>query len=468
MKHNLRTKLSVVIALVVLLTVAFISFFGNLFIGEQFNKYIAKLQEQKINEIVSTLSLQYEKSTGAWDVDFIHTIGMSALYEGYIAAVYDMEGRTVWDAQAHDMDLCAQVMEDISDRMVNNVPQMDGTFTSETFYFTRNNETFGTVNIRYYSPYFFSENDFEFLTALNTVLLVIGTLSLIISVLIGILMARHLSRPILKTVDVTKRIADGNYDVRIDEETGTKEIDMLISSINHLAASLEKQENLRKQLTEDVSHELRTPIAVLQSHIELMTEGIWDPTTERLEGLCEEIQRMGKLVEELENLARIDSNSIKLNKSMIHLHEIINEVIRIFEAGIADKNLTISVDGDCSAINADGDRIRQVVVNLLSNAIKYSKDGGAISFELQETEETVGFQIKDNGQGIPENELPFIFERFYRADKSRNRKTGGSGIGLAIAKSIVEAHGGTICVESEIDRGSRFKVILPKTNNRGL
>jgi signal transduction histidine kinase len=199
-----------------------------------------------------------------------------------------------------------------------------------------------------------------------------------------------------------------------------------------------------------------------------MTEGIWDPTTERLEGLCEEIQRMGKLVEELENLARIDSNSIKLNKSMIHLHEIINEVIRIFEAGIADKNLTISVDGDCSAINADGDRIRQVVVNLLSNAIKYSKDGGAISFELQETEETVGFQIKDNGQGIPENELPFIFERFYRADKSRNRKTGGSGIGLAIAKSIVEAHGGTICVESEIDRGSRFKVILPKTNNRGL
>ena len=338
MKHNLRAKLSIVIALVVLLTVAFISFFGNLFIGEQFNKYIAKLQEQKINEIVSTLSLQYEKSTGAWDVDFIHTIGMSALYEGYIAAVYDMEGRTVWDAQAHDMDLCAQVMEDISDRMVNNVPQMDGTFTSETFYFTRNNETFGTVNIRYYSPYFFSENDFEFLTALNTVLLVIGTLSLIISVLIGILMARHLSRPILKTVDVTKRIADGNYDVRIDEETGTKEIDMLISSINHLAASLEKQENLRKQLTEDVSHELRTPIAVLQSHIELMTEGIWDPTTERLEGLCEEIQRMGKLVEELENLARIDSNSIKLNKSMMHLHEIINEVIRIFEAGIADKN----------------------------------------------------------------------------------------------------------------------------------
>jgi two-component system sensor histidine kinase BaeS len=143
------------------------------------------------------------------------------------------------------------------------------------------------------------------------------------------------------------------------------------------------------------------------------------------------------------------------------------KAVKSFDVAIKEKKLTVSISGNSSNILADADRISQTAINLVSNAVKYSKEGGRISVNIFETKNSVGFSIADTGIGIPESELPFIFERFYRADKSRNRNTGGSGLGLAIAKSIVEAHGGRISVESRVNSGSRFEVLLPK-NNKSL
>lgn len=461
MKQSLKTKLSFVIAAIVLLTVVLISFLANFFINEQFNSYISRQQKQKTQEIVSSLSQQYKTDTDTWNIDFIHTIGMSALYEGYIIKVYDTQNKPIWDARSHDMSLCTQVMEDISKRMETRYPQINGKFTSETFDLTRNNIIMGSVDITFFGPYFLNENDFQFLDSLNIILIVIGVFSLLFSIIIGIFMAKRLSSPILKTVDAAKQISDGNYKIRIDEKTDTKEVERLILSINHLAESLERQEKLRKQLTEDVSHELRTPIAVVQSHIEAMIEGIWEPTAERLQSCNDEVTRIGSLVSELENLAKIDNDNQKLNKTEINLSEITNKAIKSFEVMIKAKNLHVSLNSNCPDISADGDKIGQVVVNLLSNAIKYTPDGGNIDINIFETKESAVFSIRDNGIGIPQEELPFIFERFYRADKSRNRKTGGSGLGLAIVKSIAQAHGGKVSVESQINKGSCFELILP-------
>lgn len=467
MKYSLKTKLSLVFAIVVLITVALISILANVFIGMQFNKYIIRRQDLKKNEIVSLLSWQYDKNADTWNTESIHTIGMSALYEGYIVNVYDIRNNPVWQAQKHDMSLCSQVMEDISKRMEEKLPLINGEFTSRTFHLVRDGETLGSVNIIYFGPYFLSDNDFKFLDALNVVLISIGVFSLILSVSVGILLAKRISLSILKTVDVTRKIAGGSYEERIDEKANTKEIDMLIKSINHLAGSLENQEILRKQLTEDVSHELRTPISILQSHIEAMTDGVWEPTRERLESCNDEIKRIGSLVSDLEKLHRLDSENLKLNKSEINLADIIQKAVKSFDVALEDKNLTISVNGDCPDILADADRIGQVVANLLSNAVKYSEDGGSISVDIFETSDFAGFSITDNGTGIPESELSFIFERFYRADKSRNRNTGGSGLGLAIVKSIVDAHGGKISVESQANHGSSFKIMLPKNQKIG-
>lgn len=466
MKYRLKTKLSLAIALVVLLTVALISLLANLFIGNQFKGYITAQQEKTTREIVNSIGLQFDKETNVWDVDFVHTIGMYALYDGYIVKVYDLQHQTVWDAEACDMNLCTEVMDDITHRMMVKYPKLNGKFTSKSFPVTQNGEVVGSVNISYFGPYFLSKDDFQFLDSLNKILVGIGIFSLIVSVLVGFLLAKRLSSPIYKTVGVTKKISGGDYGVRIKEESNTKEVDELIGSINHLADSLEKQENLRRQLTADVAHELRTPITTVQTHMEAIIEGVWEPTTERLQSCYDEMTRISKLVFDLENLAKVESSNLKLDKTQINIVDLSNKMVSNFETELKKKDLHVTVIGGCPDILADRDRINQVLTNLVSNAVKYTPNGGEIRITISETEDSVVFSIEDNGIGIPEKELPYIFERFYRADKSRNRMTGGSGIGLAIVKSIVTAHGGTVDLESRLNKGSCFMVALPKSKEQ--
>ncbi|MEI6578754.1 MAG: ATP-binding protein, partial [Eubacteriales bacterium] len=450
------------IALAVLLTVALISILSNFFIDRQFTAYILKQQGINTQEIADNVSSQYNIKTKTWDVNFVHAIGMTALNDGYIIKVYDSQKKVVWDAENCDTISCSQVMDDISNRMMQKYPQMNGKFTSKTISLLNNNEKIGTVNIRYYGPYFLSENDFQFLNALNTVLIIIGIFSLAFSVVIGFFMAKRLSNPILKTAGAAKQIADGNYDVRIEENTNTKELSELTSSINHLADSLGKQEALRKQLTADVAHELRTPLTSVGTHLEAMVDGIWEPTPERLQSCHEEVLRIGKIVQELESLAKVESENFKLDKTAVNPAALAQKAVSSFEAEIKNKNLQVSVEGQCSNIQADKDRLSQVFINLLSNAVKYTPEGGNIKITVSETDRNVSIKFQDNGAGIDGEELPFVFERFYRADKSRNRSTGGSGIGLAIVKSIVTAHGGTVEVQSKLNEGTCFTVTLPK------
>ena len=466
MKYSLKTKLSFSIALVVLLTVALISLLANFFIGNQFKGYITTQQEKTTRDIVNSISLQFDKETGTWDEDFIHTIGMYALYDGYIVKVYDLKDQTIWDAEVCDMRLCTEVMDDITHRMMSEYPKLNGKFTSKSYPAIQNSEIVGTVNISYYGPYFLSADDFQFLDSLNRILVGIGIFSLMVSVLAGFILAKRLSDPIYKTVGVTKRISGGDYGVRIEEEARTKEVDELIGSINYLAGTLEKQENLRRQLTADVAHELRTPLTTVQTHIEALIEGVWEPTTERLQSCYDEMTRISKLVFDLENLAKVESNNLKLDKTQINLFDLSNRMISNFETELKNKNLSFTVIGGCPDILADRDRINQVIMNLISNAVKYTPDDGEIRITVSETEKSVVLSIEDNGVGIPQDEVPYIFERFYRADKSRNRMTGGSGIGLAIVKSIVAAHGGSVDVESRLGKGSCFMVMLPKMNQK--
>ncbi len=465
MKFSLKAKLSLAIALVVLLTVALISFLSNYLIQNQFKGYISSQQAKTAHQIVESISVQYDADTGSWDADFIHTIGMYALYDGYIVKVYDKDGKTVWDAETCDMNLCIQMMDNISHRMMTEYPTINGEFTTKTFPAMQDLTEIGTISISYYGPFFLSEDDFLFLDALNKILVGVGIASLVIAVVTGIFLAKRLSKPLLKTVEVTKDIADGKYGTRILNETGTIEVDQLIDSINHLAESLEKQEALRRKLTADVAHELRTPLATVQSHLEAILEGVWEPTRDRLESCYDEMNRLGSLVSDLERLAKVESDNLKLNKTEVSLRELTEKILGSYEKELEDKNLNVKLSGNCSSISADRDRIGQVLINLISNAVKYTTDGGKIRITLSETEGSVVFHIQDNGIGISEEEIPYIFERFYRADKSRNRNTGGSGIGLAIVKSILSAHGGTIEVESRLNEGSAFMLTLPKSQD---
>lgn len=458
--RSLREQISLSILLVVLGTVALVSLLANLFINRQFEEYITEQEKTRSENIVSDLSGQYNGLTRSWSADYLHTIGMYSLYDGYILKVYNSEGDVVWDAENHDMSLCGQVMDDISARMGKS--KNSGGFVAHSYDISQGGKKIGAVSINYYGPYFFSESDFQFISALNAVLVVISVFAFLFSIAAGWLLARRIARPISKTAEIAKQISRGNYNIRFESETKIRELKDLVSAINSLASALDEQKNLRKRLTTDVAHELRTPLTAVGSHLEAMIERIWDVTPERLQSCHEEIVRLGKLVADLGRLAEIESDNLKLHKSSVDLPEIVRAVCDAMEMEFKKKKQSLSISGRALIVEADKDRIRQVITNLLSNAVKYTPENGNISITVTDSGKSGVIKVQDDGIGIPENELPIIFERFYRTDKSRNRKTGGAGIGLAIVKSIVTAHGGTVEVSSLNGQGSCFTVALPK------
>ncbi|KAF0222713.1 MAG: integral membrane sensor signal transduction histidine kinase [Erysipelotrichaceae bacterium] len=462
MKGSLRSRLTLSIAAVALVLIAIISSLSSYFINQQFKAYITKQQVSTLNEIVYSLGQQYNTDTQTWNVEYVHTIGMYALYDGYIIKVYNESNQTVWDAEIWDMSTCIQIKEDISHQMLLKFPGTNGKFSDTDFSIELMGNKIGRVNVTYFGPYFYSDNDFDFLNQLSSILLFVAAISLLVSIILGSLIAKRISSPILKTINATSQISQGDYKIRIKDRSNLSEVDHLIESVNQLASSLDKQESLKKQLTSDVAHELRTPLTTLRITIEAMLDGILEPSPERLKSSYEEVLRITNIVKDLESLAILEDGNLKLEKADVDLVDLAHQIVKKLEHQIHEKEMVVSIKGKCPEISVDSERMTQVMINLFTNAIKYTQFQGNITIEFEETMDDVVMMVSDNGSGISQDELPFIFERFYRADKSRNRSTGGSGIGLTIVKSIVEAHGGNIQVQSEVGVGSCFIVNLPK------
>ncbi len=275
--------------------------------------------------------------------------------------------------------------------------------------------------------------------------------------------------PLTKAKETAEKIADGNYQIRYGADktnTAALELAQLGQAIDHMAENLEKQEDVRRQLTSDVAHELRTPVANVSSQLEAMIEEVWEPTKERLQSCYDELGRISGIISDLEKLRQIEASNMVLEKEPVDLLELAQAVKTAFEPELAKKKLTCMVTGESAIISGDQRRLHQVIFNLVSNAVKYSTESGQILIDIHNSGKNVQLTVKDQGIGIAKEDIPLIFERFYRTDRSRNRKTGGAGIGLTIVKAIVLAHGGNISVESVKGCGSCFMVVLPKNKSR--
>jgi len=461
-KYSLQFKLTAAFLAFTLFLFSLLGIFVNFLLEKQFESYILDKITQKNNEIVSNLEMRYIDSGGKWEDTGLENIGVNALGDSLMIRVSDVQGTVLWDATKHDSGMCAAILQNLAENMQAHNAGFKGGYVEKSFDVIVGQKVVGNVSIGYYGPYYYTDNDIHFLNSLNNLLLLGTLIAAAVAIVFGAFLAKWLSSPISRVIRAAGQIAQGKYDDRIHENSNTKEIVELTSSINILAETLSKQETLRKRLTADVAHELRTPTANLQSHIEAIIDGIWQPDAARLVSCHEETIRISKLVSDLENLARFEADNLILKKETFDLNALILKIIKSFENDISVKKINVTHELAAQYLSADKDKMEQVIVNLISNALKYTPEGGCIKIRTNETSELVFISVEDTGIGISNEDLPFIFERFYRADKSRNRATGGSGIGLAIVKFLAEAHGGAVTVESKPGLGSEFTVTLPK------
>ncbi|MFZ5912160.1 MAG: sensor histidine kinase [Chloroflexota bacterium] len=279
-------------------------------------------------------------------------------------------------------------------------------------------------------------------------LLVVGAISW------GVARVRHMSRPLDDLLEASQRVAKGDYSARVEEQ-GVSEIRSVAKAFNAMAERLQVSDQQRRALLADVTHELRTPLTVVQGNLEGMLDGVYPADETQLKAILEETQILSRLIDDLRTLALSESGALQLKREPTDLAVLIGETVAAFRsrAEAAGVRLEVEAKDDLPLLDVDPERIHQVLSNLIANALRYTPGGGWIEVRYRAG---VVIEVEDSGAGIPAEELPRVFERFYKS-----RDSGGMGLGLAIARRLVEAHGGTIRAESEPGRGTRMRIKLP-------
>lgn len=294
-------------------------------------------------------------------------------------------------------------------------------------------------------------------------LLVSTVIATLVAILISIFVSNRITAPLRRMVAGSQQIAAGDYRIRV-QGTENDEIGELANNFNTMAAALEETEQRRVQLIGDIAHELRTPLTSLRGNFEGLLDGVVDPSPELWAQLHGETARLSRLVDDLQELSRVESGQLSLNIEPVESHRLIETAIARLRPQYTDKGVEIQEESGAELPNVatDEDRTIQVLTNLLSNALRYTPTGGSVTVSARAEADTVVFEVRDTGVGIPAEQLPHIFDRFYRVDRARSRALGGSGIGLSIAKALIEAQGGRIWAESAgQNQGSAFTFTFP-------
>jgi signal transduction histidine kinase len=298
----------------------------------------------------------------------------------------------------------------------------------------------------------------EFLRQVNRSLLWAGLVAGAVALILGLLLARQLTAPLRALTQAAHRLARGDLpqvEVRSQDEIG--ELDQ---AFNQMAQSLARQETLRRNLMADIAHELRTPLTVIRGDLEALLDGVFDLTPEALASVQEETLLLARLVDDLRALAQAEAGQLQLERQPTNLADLLSGVIASFDlqAESQGQTLTLNLSPHLPPVDADPQRVRQVVANLISNALHHAPNSGTVTVSAIERSGKVEVSVADDGPGIATEDLPHIFDRFWRGHRSR---AGGTGLGLAIARELVRAHGGNIWLESKPGAGATFRFTLP-------
>lgn len=299
------------------------------------------------------------------------------------------------------------------------------------------------------------------LLAVRNLLILSGIGAFLLALGITWITAQYLSRPLLKMQQATRKIAAGDLETRLDINSND-EMGSLAHAINDLAVDLQRYRDTRQEFFANISHELRTPITYLEGYSQVLQQELYETVEEKnkyLEIIHDEALRLQHLVEDLFDLSKMEEGKINLELDWVNMSDLTQQAVRKVELKAREKSLSLKYheNGMMKKTRADKKRMEQIILNLLENAVRYTEKG-EINVSLTYTSSAILLVVEDSGIGIPKDEIPYIFERFYRVEKSRSRQYGGTGLGLSIVKKLVELQGGQITVTSEVDKGTRFEI----------
>ena len=306
------------------------------------------------------------------------------------------------------------------------------------------------------------------LERVNRAVLFGGLVALIAALVVGFFIFRAITRPIDQLTRAAHQLAQGDLSARVavDDHAsrlGSDEISELGAAFNTMAGNLQQSEQVRRDMTADIAHELRTPLAVMRGNLEAMLDGVYPFDAEHLNPALNQVNLLTRLVEDLRTLVQAEAGQLPLEKRPIDLGALLQSALTSFEAQAAAQQVALHTEiaPDLPTVNLDPDRMQQTIGIVISNALRYTPPQGSITVAAKTDRARVTIEVADTGSGIAPEDVPHVFDRFYRADKSRARESGGSGLGLAIAKSIVEAHGGSIVARSKTGQGTTLQISLP-------
>lgn len=450
-----QTKLIISFCIIILMMAITQSIYLNEKLESTFEEYLEQQNSGYMDRFGKTLELYYTE-TGSWEnVQQLFSNlnltsgqghgmmmrGMGINIESYHVLLLDENGFIVADSTG--------------ERIGTKGDRLIGTAKDLIF----DGEKKGTL---LYQPYKLQELEKGFLQSAQMSIWISVLVTSAVAVVISYWMAKTISSPLKKLMSSIKKLSRGEeeYEVQI---TTNDEFQELGDEFNDMAKKLAQNEEIRKSLVADVAHELRTPLTILQGKLESILEGVNSPTEEVILELTDEVYRLNRLVSDLQQLSLAEAGNLPLNKQFINFKILTQKICHQLEWLADEKAITLSYNDipNCK-LSLDSDRITQVLVNIIGNALRYTPESGRVEVKGQEKEDSFILHVFNTGPGIPKEQLPFIFDRFYKGDSSRTRNGGGTGLGLSIAKGFVEAHKGNITVQSSSRTGTVITVTLPK------
>lgn len=454
MRNRLGVKLIVVTVLTAVMTIVMVSVWVNYALDYQFAAYLAQQEDQQNRQVLraaEALFLEYDD----WEAvgpELTHI----AMLTGRTVVISDLAGQVVVDTTSHTGRRMAR-----HPRAQHSDAPAGAHVTHSPIRIEGQVVAHGQVSSLIRQQGVFSAEDLAFRHTINRAVVLAGLVAASAALLVALVLSRRLVSPLVALTQAVRRMGRGELDQRVDPKGGD-EIAYLGHAFNEMAQNVGRLEALRRKLNADLAHEIRTPLTTIRGYLEGIEDGVIENSPESWDVLSREVQRLMRLVNDLQELSKAEAPLWRLE--YIDVRKLLEEIVEVSSSTAKRKGVQMSIVAQRSfVVRGSRDTLKRAFYNMVNNAIQYTPAGRSIRIHVEvDPQSRMGtISIADNGVGINDADIPFIFERFYRADTSRSDTEGGTGIGLAISKEIIEAHQGSIAVSSEVGQGTVFTVELP-------